>query len=254
MLVAFLDESGSHDATGQLPGSEVCGIGGGVARIEIWDRIEAKWLDVLKRYQVPISHLAECDSLKGRFHDWSRIQADSLIHELLDCFCGSPIFAVCGSVAVRDYDQILPSLFKETVVRHPYHCAIYACVGQILERLPTGFNETVAFVMDQQKEFADYAREGFTHLKAETRDPRIGSITYSDRATDIPLQVADVIANVMTRDVRLQTRRPGPPEQWMRRLLRHPHISHKHFEAADLMTFVSQLIAVGAEHFPPQWN
>ena len=254
VLVAFLDESGSHDATGKLPGSEILGIGGVVARTEVWERIEAMWLDVLKRYQVPVFHMTECDSLKGDFFQWSRIQADALINELLDCFLGSPAFLVCGTVLVKDYDEMLPELLKEQVVRHPYHAALHACIGRILGRLPPHFNESVGFVLDRQEEFSKYAIEGFEHLRRESGDRRIGSVTYDDKAQRIPLQVADIVANVMTRHMRLEQKRPGPPEYWMQRLLKHPHCDLAQFERREFEIFVAGMLVIGAQQFPPKWN
>jgi len=254
VLIAFLDDSGSHDARGQEQNSEILGIGGALASTEVWDLIESGWLNVLKRYQVPVFHMAECDSLHGYYHQWTRPQADSLIDELLDCFCDSPARLVCATISTRDYDEILPQLFKEEVVKHPWHAALYLCAGRILTYLRPDYSGKVGFVFDRQEEFASYAIAGFEHLQRELNDPRLGSISFDCRENQVALQVADLVASTATRAVRLEQRRSGPPEQWMERLLRTGRMEVFQVTRETLVEFVAHLMCIGAEQYPPMWN
>src|ERR1700735_919115 len=151
VLVAFLNESGTHDETGQQPGSQVAGMGGVVAPTEVWEEIEAEWLDVLKRWQVPAYHMSACLNQRKPFEGWRQEQAEGLTAELFDVFTDRKILRVCASVSVQDYDQLIDSHLK-SVMQHPYFFCLTLCVNQILEWLPPDYIEPVGFVFDEQQQ------------------------------------------------------------------------------------------------------
>jgi len=64
-LVAYADESGTHDPTGKRPGSREAVVGGCVASIEEWTKFCGDWQAALDKYQAPYFH----------FSDWATASA-----------------------------------------------------------------------------------------------------------------------------------------------------------------------------------
>ena len=64
MIVAYADESGTHDRTGQQPGASTATIGGYIGLFDDWRKFDSEWKDVLTEYSVPAFH----------FKDWTEAQ------------------------------------------------------------------------------------------------------------------------------------------------------------------------------------
>lgn len=86
----YVDESGIHDKTGQLPGSEMVIVGGYGASIEDWSEICVRWQAVLKKYDdVPYFHYSELRDRKQRlnnqewpYYGWNEKRCDEFLIEL----------------------------------------------------------------------------------------------------------------------------------------------------------------------------
>jgi hypothetical protein len=78
-LIACMDESGTHDATGKQPGSDVAAICGYVSTYKRWVQFQKKWRKVLKRYDISALHMKKFAHRVGEFEGWSEEKRRSLI-------------------------------------------------------------------------------------------------------------------------------------------------------------------------------
>jgi hypothetical protein len=255
VLVAFLDESGIHDPTGKEPGSQVAGFGGALAPTETWDEIEARWLDVLKRWQVPFFHMTDCLYQKKGFAGWSREQAEGLTQEMFDIITDYQMLRVCGTVSVQDYDRLIDTALKESL-KHPYYFCLTLCMRQIIDWLPADFSEKVAFVCDRHSEFAPHAYSNFELLRTQMERPELlGSLTFDCKQDRIPLQVADPIVYTLTRYLRRKIYEPEKPlERWSAALLKDQYNLGRHFFSHNISTYVSAVLAETAALGQAKWN
>ena len=56
MLIAYMDESGTHDAGGKEKGAEVAAIAGYVAVQKQWVKFQRGWKSTLDKFGVEIYH------------------------------------------------------------------------------------------------------------------------------------------------------------------------------------------------------
>jgi hypothetical protein len=57
-VVAYIDESGTHDETGRQKGSTVAVVAGLVDHRDCWDKFCKDWQSVLNKYSAPFFHSA----------------------------------------------------------------------------------------------------------------------------------------------------------------------------------------------------
>jgi hypothetical protein len=202
VLIAFLDESGTHDARGLDPGSEIAGFGGAVADAKQWDLLEADWSQVLKEFQAPWYHARSCEEGEKPFKGWPITTRRELTRRLIEIFNEYPMLRVVGTTSVRDYDAIIPPLVKEQIYKHPWHLGFQHCIDQALKWLS---NEQIGLVLDCQNEFDQWAKERFDQIKQRRPEPRLVALTFASKEQQVSLQVADLIVFYMTK--------------WKRRLL-----------------------------------
>jgi hypothetical protein len=258
VLLAFLDESGIHDPTGKYPGSQIAGVGGAIAPTKVWDRLEAEWVNMLIRWQVPSFHMSECLNQKKSFKGWRRERAEELTQEAFNIIDRHRMMRVCGTVSVQDYDQLLGVEMKKAL-QHPYFFCLTLCINQILEWLPAGFNETVSFVCDRQDEFSAHAHENYSMLKnlegQVARPELLGSFTYDSKLKRIPLQVADPIAYTFTRHLRRTEYEPHKPmDRWAIELTKRSWNSVTHFRAHNIQAYTARIMADACGEFMVRWN
>lgn len=196
VLIAFFDESGTHDARGLEPGSEVAGFGGAVADAKQWDLLEADWSQVLKEFQAPWYHARSCEEGQKPFKGWPVTTRHELTRRLVEVFNEYPMLRVVGTTSVRDYDNIIPPLVKEQIYKHPWHLGFQHCIDQSLRWLP---NEQIGLVLDSQNEFAPWAKERFDQIKQRRPEPRLVALRFASTHQQVSLQVADLVAFYMTK-------------------------------------------------------
>jgi hypothetical protein len=79
MVFAYIDDTGTHDATGQLAGSEVAGAVGYVSRMNRWAKLDWAWRHTLPRHGVKVFHAVDLRWRRGEFAGWSDDQEAALI-------------------------------------------------------------------------------------------------------------------------------------------------------------------------------
>ena len=166
MLVAYLDESSTHDPRGFARGSEIAGFGGAIATAERWNLLEADWLQVLKEFQVSSYHARSCEEGEKQFKGRTKTDRNELTRRLVAAFNEHQMLRIMGTTSVRDYDAIIPKLVKEQIYKHPWHLGFQHCIDQALRWFP---NESIRVVLDEQNEFERWAKERFDQIKERRR-------------------------------------------------------------------------------------
>jgi len=221
-ILAYLDDSGTHNQ------SHAIVIGGCVALAKDWNLFITEWHRILHQYQVSCHHNVDFAHFKGEYKNWNnedkRIQ---YIRSLIDIIGEVSWFIIGGSMSRIDYENIVPSQFKEEI-GEPYFFPFQMCIEGLMTALTpeVAENAKVDLIIDRQKGLSGKASRSFKILKIlRDKNDRLGSIVYGDKRTHIPLQAADLIANEIYQDLNRQGR---PRRKSMEYLLSkvNPHVSN----------------------------
>jgi hypothetical protein len=261
-LVAYADESGTHDLTGQHQGSEVAAVIGYVSWKDTWELFCSEWQKVLNDYGIAVFHMSECmDKINGPndpgwpYRNWSDTKRDAFIRSLIHVALDHAWFGVGGLLNVRDYDLVSPDWLK-TDAEHPYHFCFQLFFDALLPMLekvsepPLPPEEQVAFFFDQNRQCEDRASKAFHLIKAlrDSKD-RFGSITFATRKQHKPLQAADLIAYII-RQAQTRRIREGHQDSWLsgvipgsweELLISKRNVNIAYFDASNLKTVIAEL-------------
>jgi len=207
MVTLYADETGTHDPTGQERGSEVAGIAGYAAWREDWEAFCIEWQSTLNKYDVPRFHFKEYAAVntwgpkkKGwPYAGWSEEKRTAFLSELAAVARKNTYFCVGGFVNLRDYRKIIPAWYFEKK-GYPYELGIRAFfeaaltqVGKIWKR---DGSKQIAFVFDQNRdpEWQASVFEWYRITRKKDVNGWMGSISFADSKTCLPLQAADMLA------------------------------------------------------------
>ncbi|MGC2304623.1 DUF3800 domain-containing protein [Candidatus Binatus sp.] len=226
-LTVYADESGIHDKHGLLRGSEVTAVAGYLASRQSWNILSRRWRTALDKYEIETFHMSKYWREEPPYDKWSSDKRKRFLKTLIKIARDNTWFAIGGMVPTREYDQLLPEQIREGLGElsfdHPYHFCFAMLFARFLEylrkdidnRFPRnpGFEEKVAFVFDQQKEFEELAKRGFNVIK-KVGDPqgRLGPLTFAASKDYEPLQAADLLAfyarRILTHQLEGKVARP----------------------------------------------
>ncbi|HXX76204.1 MAG TPA: DUF3800 domain-containing protein [Nitrospiraceae bacterium] len=219
MLTFYGDESGTHDRSGTHPGSDVIAVAGYLAHEEDWKHFQGRWTKCLNKYHVDEFHLARFMRDKELpYRNWSKEKRDEFINELIAIARRHTCGGFGGLVVVDDYNKILPAQIKREH-KHPYYFCFQMLIDILLSELDTlhlPAGEQVAFIFEQNQQFADGATESYKRIK-QFRDKgnRLGSITFGSRKQHVPLQAADLIAYTIRAELSRFTKAKPRPDWGM---------------------------------------
>ncbi|MGO9451129.1 MAG: hypothetical protein ACLQDV_08815 [Candidatus Binataceae bacterium] len=215
-ITLYGDESGTHDETGMEQGSEVATVAGFLARSEHWEVFTEKWVEVLDEFSVPAFHMNEFVDERGEekpnwpYKGWTRDKCEEFIMSLVRVARDYTLVGFCGSVIVRDYEEVVPEYLKKET-QHPYHFALQNLFDNVIttftDTLPLMLlpREQVDFSFEQQDEFQQKALEIFERVKKRDHTNRLGSIAFVPKGLFRAHEAADLIAyrmrKVITRQV-----------------------------------------------------
>lgn len=194
-LVAYLDESGTHDPRGAEPSSEYAVIAGYVAEDKEWKHFNRAWRKVLRAYDARIFHMKDYAHSRGEFQGWSKVKRDSFCIALTDAIHGHALFGLGGLVLIRDYDTIVPEALKHEI-RHPW----YFCFSVLMRGIRQSYKYLrpgrIRFVFDRNYEFQSTATEMFHRLKGYNPEhaERLDEIRFLPKDNIPALQAADFLA------------------------------------------------------------
>jgi hypothetical protein len=213
MLTLYGDESGTHDAKGLRPGSDVCGVFAYAAFETEWKKFSATWTGRL-RSKVPIFHMRDFMRDKAfPYRSWT-VDARAKFLKSLATVAREKTRAGYGALLyVPDYDRIVPNDLK--VERgHPYYFAFQLFFDMLLARLedsglPQG--QQVAFIFEENQ-FQGLASKAFWDIKqVRDRYNRLGSISFLPKNKCVAFQAADMAGWVFRDD--LSRKKKGLPQR-----------------------------------------
>lgn len=193
-MIVYADESGTHDKTGNEPGSQTACIAGYIADVDQWARLCDEWVPALKEFGLSSLHMRE-------IYEWPKDTQSKLIRKLAQIAHRNTLFGIAAVVSVKDYDKIFPDDAKG-LLPHPYYVALLPFIGVVLDelhkrRIPP---ERVNFVFDRTNDFSKYGSNLFYLAKDnEDMEGRLGDVGFGDKADHIELQVADLLAHTTRR-------------------------------------------------------
>ncbi len=223
----YADESGTHDRTGNSPGSAnvvVCGL---ASLRENWTEFCKQWQAVLNEYKVPCFHFVEWTTASAvargkrapsatKHNPYKHLDTkalDEFIGKLAQLIGTSNTAFVGGLVPTQKYNQ--ERLAGERVpYTDPYRTCLEAffrnCPNDIAEQQPPWKSLSVSFVFDQSDDRAWTSTILDTFMMCKKHYiPKFRNIAFGDRRYCLPLQAADFIAY---RTRQMTEQKPGSDE------------------------------------------
>src|SRR5579859_5733495 len=93
VLIAYLDESGTHDPSGKQKGAEVAAIVGYLSTYKRWVKFQRAWRDVLKKYGVKTFHMKFFAHRTGEFKGWPEKKRRAFLSSLIAVIHTFTLFA-----------------------------------------------------------------------------------------------------------------------------------------------------------------
>jgi hypothetical protein len=191
MLVAYLDDSGTHLA------SPLITLAGYVGHCDSWIQFEGEAQEVLQRYNIPILHTVDLHNTDGQFAKWSRDRKTNFVSELYDPAARHLITGASISVQKRTYVK----RGQETGLNRNTS-ALGFCFNILVDRLlrrplsgPHIKADGISFVIESgNKNNADMVRIFNEVKKIHKLDKELRSIRIADKNHCIAIQLADFLA------------------------------------------------------------
>lgn len=198
VLLGYFDDSGTHDETGQLPGSEVTGVAGYISTVPRLAKFDKEWCRTLKDFGVPPEkfHAFDLQFKKEWFHDWDADRETDFVEKLTSIINRHTMFGVAGFVLAKDLAQ-MPQAFRDEV-KHPFFIGFNSVVHSFYKGpfVPELKNRRVNFFFEQMKAFFDdEVIKIFSHLREVKMGHVLGQITMGgEKKNMLPLHAADLAA------------------------------------------------------------
>lgn len=248
VFTIFADESGTHDATGRQPGSDVVAVAGYGAWERDWKRFDPRWKRVMKRYGLAEDEFHMSSYRRRRdypYRNWDDAKYEAFLPDLIKAARLSATIAVGGVLVLKDYNEIVPDDLREER-GHPYQFCFQLVIDMWLSELgkilPQG--QRAAFVFDQTNEFATDAMAAYQGI-SEVRDPKnlLGSIQFWSRKGCPPLQAADMLVGLVRDDVSRGTRGLERPNRAVDELTKDRNVRAGYFDKQNLPKYVAMIRA-----------
>lgn len=198
MLTGYFDESGEPDpVTGHLANLT---IGGSFAPFEVWQAVSAAWKVALAHEGVKMFHMADFENYRGEF-EWllpngerDKQRHERFLNTLLEIICRHVKHHVAfGNVPMPDNPS---KRFGDA-----YERGIVDAIMHAANELAFTFEQPISLVFAVHKEFREQRIQRYYHL-INWGDARLASVTVGRPELLCPLQVADLVAYELSRQLR----------------------------------------------------
>ena len=241
MLIAYMDESGTHDAEGKQPGAQVAAVAGYVASYKQWVKFQRAWKGVLKTFHVNVYHAKDCAHRVREFKGWSDDKRKNFHIALTEVINTSGLRGLGGLVPLEAYNRVLPDWAKAEV-KHPYYFC-FAVMMRTLRQFRHIFSlrEPTEFVFDRKKGYQGILIDMFEKLRSESPNHRgyLGEINFRSKDNLSPLQAADHLVYEVRRyavDQFIGSSRPT--RKTMEGLMRRKQLAMGYYDEHDLKHYV----------------
>jgi hypothetical protein len=194
MILAYLDESGTHDQ------AKIVVMAGFLASYGTWRKFEKRWQRVLnpdggKR----VFHATDCLGRDGHgdFDGWPKKERDDLVNGLIPVLKKHSRASFACAFSVQDYEEVVPEWIRRKW-QHPYYVCMFTVLNAIYinrAKLPPLGREKIAFVFARKPKFVGLLTDLYDSLKYSGvlfRDI-LGKMTADGTPEDdIPIQAADL--------------------------------------------------------------
>ena len=189
-----MDDTGTHDPTGQQRGADVVGVVGYVSRFHRWGRLDIEWRAALRKYKVGMFHAADLQWGRGDFVGWTREHKDAFALELSSIVHRHTMFGVGGLCLVEDFMSLPPTFRNE--IGHPFFVGLYNLLNEFIsgEIVPELRGRKVDFVFDQQDQLGRQTQHIFKQIRAAKGTNVLGQIRFAESWALSFLQCADLAA------------------------------------------------------------
>lgn len=217
-VVAYIDESGTHDKTGKSKGSKVVVIAGLVAWRDEWVKFCGEWQSVLNKYSAPYFHFCEFYEAslvfrgkkertksfsKNPYREWDLERLDGFMYDLAELAGKGEKLIVGTYVETEKFHDAAVERFARQLPMpadgNPYtHCA-----RMFFEQFPKEISAAWKYWKEPVTIFYDdIEHPGLRHSIVEAhlfnkkKDPRIAELVFANKKhmPHLPLQAADMVA------------------------------------------------------------
>jgi hypothetical protein len=245
MLTLYGDESGTHDAKGLLPGSDVCGVFAYGAMERDWKKFTPMWKGRL-RGKVPLFHMRTFMREKSYpYRKWSADDRKKFIESLIKVARDKTRVGFGALLYVPDYDQFVPADLKQERGGHPYYFAFQLFFDMLLPKLekfdpPLPKGQQVAFLFEQNQ-FQGLAAKAFWEIKKiRDKNNRLGSINFFSKDKCVPFQAADMTGWLFREDLSRQ-KKGLPRREWVDQLIERQNAIVGYYDRQNLAIHVAEI-------------
>jgi hypothetical protein len=212
-LVAYVDESGTHDSTGQQPSSSAAIMLGLIDHKDNWLKFVAEWQATLNRNSVDVFHFSEWRTASkvargtieppskyksGPYNGWPLEKVDKFWLELAALAGGREITTSGVSVPVREFHASC-NFWKDVYVpakgdhkRYLAETFFQNLCPDVQFSRPKWTGDVSIFYEAADKGWVATISSSF--LKAKEKEGRLAEIVFADKKRHIALQAADLVA------------------------------------------------------------
>lgn len=186
MLSAYLDASGTHDA------SRVLVVAGLLSTPDDWERLTEEWQGVLDGEGLADFHASDCAAGGGAFRDrvvWPAPRRQDLYMRLARITATRSRWRIWAAIVVEEYRDTFDDERMGFGICAGL-CAQQACLHAVFE----GPNASMPYVFDQGDLHGRFAFDSFDEMMSRGNPFRIQTLTKADRRVMLPLQAADLHA------------------------------------------------------------
>jgi hypothetical protein len=156
-MVAMLFRSYFDDS--EDGGTRLFGVGGFVGHDDVWDELEAKWLDALPS-EIEYFHATDCFSGNNQFEPkrgFPRERRVELLEQLTDLVCQTDVKLICWTIDAPIYERFAPKRIENVFLGNKYracfeNCLRSACADYMQpldERLPIDAGDLCAIFYEE---------------------------------------------------------------------------------------------------------
>lgn len=185
-----------------------------LASFDTWQRVDSAWTAVVDREGLTEFHASDCAQGNEEFEHLSNEQRMALYREFVEIIARHQIHTVAVVIDNAHYPVVAAALPIPEFAK-PWPFAFVQLLVLATRVAPPA--EPIAFMFDEQREFASKALDAFAYYK-QTGSPlfpdlssRLSRIAFGDSKRHSPLQVADLLAYEVKLRFRLEKR---PRKSW----------------------------------------
>jgi hypothetical protein len=213
-ITVYVDESGTHDETGALPGASVALLAAWVAHDDVWERFNNGWQAVLSKYNVPYFHFwefaqaskikrnpeikAPSGYAKNRYRDMELSDLNNFFDDCAKMLDEPELELVCSVFEQKKFHQDketithpVASMFVNDPHNYLVHDFFKRCLKQLQKRW--GVSDDITFIFDDTGDDEWKQRIRIVVAAYQQLGFRIKGLDFKNKIEALPIQAADMV-------------------------------------------------------------